>query len=121
MKRVIEEIENYMDTKEIILSLLFTIILLFVSFVGYSRLALIPITVRTFTTNVYVTHYGFPFGMMEIFTPVTNLQNQIVTEYTLMEGGTRFQILWAGLFLDFVTYFSLTFFVIYLFQKYILS
>lgn len=118
IRRVIEEIKDYMGTKEIIISLLTASLLLFLSFFAHTRTELIPITTTVQTMDVPNAHYGFPFEMLTILTPVTSPQAYQIDRYTMDEGNSRFQILWGGMVLNFVIYFMLAFVMIYLFERF---
>jgi len=118
MRTVIEEIKDYMGTKEIIISLLTASLFLFLSFFALTRTELVPITTIVQTMDVPIAYYGFPFEMLAILTPVTSPQAYQVNRYTMDEGNPRFQIFWVGLVLDFIIYFVLTFFMVYLFERF---
>lgn len=121
MRREMEESERYIQGMEILLSLLLTGVFLFLSFVGHTRLALIPIKVRWFTVestvDVLIAYYGFPFEMIGILTPVTPQQEAQVAR-AQAQGGFRFQVLWDGLVLNFVIYFMLALVIVYLLKRF---
>lgn len=123
MKNVFEEIGNYMQTKELIVSFLLTGVFLFLSFVGYTNLSTAEITVIEYqgtiwerppeTHTIHMSCYGFPFGMVGVFNPLGSLENYWMGFY---DGGLM-QILWVGLFLDFVLYFLLAFAIVYVLKR----
>lgn len=123
MKNVFEEIGNYMQAKELIISFLLTGVFLFLSFVGYTNLSTAEITVIEYqgtiwerppeTHAIHMSCYGFPFGMVGVFNPLGSLENYWMGFY---DGGLM-QILWVGLFLDFVLYFLLAFAIVYVLKR----
>lgn len=123
MKNVFEEIGNYMQAKELIISFLLTGVFLFLSFVGYTRFSTAEITIIEYqgtiwesppeTHTIHISYYGFPFGMVGVFNPLGSMENYWMGFY---DGGL-IQILWGGLFLDFVLYFLLAFAIIYVLKR----
>lgn len=123
MKNVFEEIANYMQAKELIISFLLTGVFLFLSFVGYTNLSTAEITVIEYqgtiwerppeTHTIHMSCYGFPFGMVGVFNPLGSMENYWMGFY---DGGLM-QILWGGLFLDFVLYFLLAFAIVYVLKR----
>ena len=123
MKDVFEEIGDYMQAKEFVTSFLLTGIFLFSSFVGYTQLSTAEITVIEHqgtiwerppeTHTVHMSCYGFPFGMVGVFNPLGSMENYWMGLY---DGGLM-QILWVGLFLDFVLYFLLAFAIVYVLKR----
>jgi len=122
MKTVFEEIGDVMQAKELVTSFLLTGLFLFFSFVGYTQLSTTEITVIEYqgtiwerppeTHAIHMSSYGFPFGMMGVLNPLGPEENFWMEQY---EGGLM-QILWGGLFLDFVLYFLLAFVIVYVFK-----
>jgi len=123
VKNVFEEIANYMQAKELIISFLLTGVFLFLSFVGYTNLSTAEITVIEYqgtiwerppeTHTIHMSCYGFPFGMVGVFNPLGSMENYWMGFY---DGGLM-QILWGGLFLDFVLYFLLAFAIVYVLKR----
>lgn len=117
MKKIFEDIENYMQMRELVLSFLLTAILLLVSFALHSRLSTAEITVVIHgvleTHTIHIIYYGFPFEMLGILNPLGNMENYWVQN----SGQGRIRILWNGLLLNFALYFSIMFFSIYMFRK----
>lgn len=123
MRNVFEEIGNYMQAKELIISFLLTGVFLFLSFVGYTNLSTAEITVIEYqgtiwerppeTHMIHMSCYGFPFGMVGVFNPLGPIENYWMGFY---DGGLM-QILWVGLFLDFVLYFLLAFAIVYVLKR----
>ena len=117
-RKLLEDIEYHIQMREIVLSLLLTCILLFLSFIGHTRFSAIPITVSTFTMDIPIMYFGFPFEMIGSLTPLTRRQTAHILAYTQVERGSRLQILGKGLFLNVVIYFTLAFFIVYLYKKF---
>jgi hypothetical protein len=123
MKNVFEDIEYYMQTRELIISFLLTAVFLFLSFVGYTQLSTAEITVIEHqgtiwerppeTHTIHMSCYGFPFGMMGVFNPLDPMENYWMEHY----AGGLVQILWDGLFLNFVLYFFLAFAIVYVTKR----
>lgn len=123
MGNIFEEIGNYMQERELIISLLLTVIFLFLSFVGYTRLSTAEITIIEHqgtpwesppeTHTIHISYYGFPFEMVGVFNPLGSTENYWMGFY---DGGL-IQILWGGLFLDFVLYFLLAFAIVYVLKR----
>ncbi len=116
-----ESIETYTEPMDILISLIFTAVLLFFSFVGFSTLKMtrlnIPIGIGT-QADVYTTYYGFPLPMIGILTPIGSQQDIAATWFEMM-GNSNVQILWGGLLVNFITFFLLCFFVIYVYRRFI--
>jgi len=120
-KRMKEGIENYSEPVDILTSFFATAVLMFISFVGYSRLTTtiihIPMGIGR-DAIVHITYYGFPFSMIGILTPVGGQQTTDALWY-MMLGNSNVQILWAGLFINFAFFFLLSFSAIYAYRRFI--
>jgi hypothetical protein len=110
---IFEDIENYMQFRELVLSFLLTVIFLFLSFVGHTRLSTTEITVGEITHTIHISYYGFPSEMIGILNPITEMENYWVYQ---SEAGV-IRIIWSGLFLNVVLYFLLAFTLVYLFRR----
>lgn len=117
IKNIGGDIANYMQTKELILSLLLTGLFLFLSIVGYTQLSTTEITIvgPGFREShiIHIVYYGFPLEMIGVLNPIGEMEYYWV--YVSGSGLTR--ILWNGLFLNFVLYFLLAFTIVYLFRR----
>jgi hypothetical protein len=118
LKNIFEDIGNYMQMREFVLSFLLTEILLLVSLASYSRLSTTEITVvihgLSETHTIHIIYYGFPFEMLGILNPLGTMENYWVQH----SGQGLIRVLWSGLLLNFILYFLFTFFSIYLFRKF---
>jgi len=121
LKRIKEEILTYVEPVDIVTSLLTTAVLLFFSFVGYSRLTTadiyLPMGIGTHAV-VFITLYGFPFPMVGILTPIGGQQTVAATWYWML-GNSNTQIFWTGLFSNIAIFFLSTFFAIFLYRRFI--
>lgn len=120
-RKIKMELETYTEPVDILTSFLATAVLLFLSFVGYSRLSETIIHIPTgigFEAMVYITYYGFPLPMIGILTPIGGEQNIAATWYQIV-GNSNVRILWTGLLLNLTLFFLLSFSTIYLYRKYI--
>jgi hypothetical protein len=104
LKKAREEIDSYMEPKEMVYSLILTAFLMFSSFAAHTRIGRTEATIRGVPTIVNEMLLGFPFEMLAlpVGSPTTGIQ---VTQVT---------ILWVGLFLNVALFFLLAFGVTYL-------
>jgi len=91
---------------------------LFLSFVVHSRLSTTEISFYTHgnikeTHTVHIVYYGYPFEMVGMLNPFGFMENYWVE----MSGGGLLRIFWSELFLNFVLYFLLAFFIVFLFRR----
>jgi len=114
MRRIFEEVGSYVQGKELIVCFLLTILFLFLSFVGYTKLSTTEITEITgITHTIHISYYGFPFQMVGILNPLTETENYWV--YHSREG--LFRIIWGGFLLNFVLYFLLALILVFSFRR----
>jgi hypothetical protein len=114
MKNIFEGIESYIQQRELFICLLLTGILLFLSFVGHSRLSTTQVTDRVGQPHtVFVSYYGFPFEMIGLLNPLNDDQSSAIEQ----SGGGTLRMLWDGFFLDFVLYFLLAFVIVYSYRR----
>ncbi|MEM2913981.1 MAG: hypothetical protein QXH91_01075 [Candidatus Bathyarchaeia archaeon] len=117
MSKLVEAIMEYMETKEFIICFILTLFLLSLSFVLHTRLSTTEIVCKwetyTETYTVHISYYGFPCEMVGILTPIGAMENY----YVIASKEGLIRILWGGLLANFALYFSLSFFVIYLFKR----
>lgn len=125
MNRIIrtikEELENYSEPVDILTSVLMAALLMFISFVGYSRLTLTYVELKFAIATkapVFITYYGFPFSMIGILTPIGNQQTMTAT-WNQIAGNSNTRVLWGGLLANFIIFFLLSFFMVYLYRKFI--
>ena len=115
-----KEIETYTEPVDILICFLATGLLLFLSFVGYSRLTTtivhIPMGIGV-DARVGITYYGFPLPMIGILTPIGSEQTSAALWYQIL-GYSNVQILWAGLFFNMAIFFLISFLAIFMFRRY---
>ena len=113
MNNVLDEIESYIQTRELIMILLLTAGFLLISFVAFTKSSIIEIAVGSDKYPIYISYYGFPFLMIGILNPMTGMD-----QYWIYRAGEGlFRILWEGMLLNFVLYFLLAFTIVYLFKR----
>jgi len=115
---LVEDLQHCTGAKEIIITLLLTSMFLFSSFIAHVRFTYTPVTVSTYTLDIPITYYGFPFEIIGILNPLTRAQDAHVNAYTQIEGAGRLQVLGKGLVLDVLIYLILAFTIVYLFRKF---
>jgi len=113
MKNIFEDIENYIQTRELILVILLTGLLLFLSFIGHTKFSTTEITIEGEKHTIYVSYYGFPCEMIGILNPITGMEYYWVWQ----SGGGLIRVLWEGLLLNSILYFLVSLAVIYLFRR----
>lgn len=119
MRKAFEEIGNYMQERELVISFLLTGVFLFLSFVGCTKFSTTEITVVVYqdvgpeTHTVHISYYGFPFEMVGMLNPLTTMERYYLSKF---EAGLL-QIFWGGIVLNFVLYFLLVFTLVYLFRR----
>jgi hypothetical protein len=111
---VFENIRGYIQEKELLMSLLLTILFLFLSFISHTRLATITIMDKLAQPHtIHTSNYGFPFEMIAIFTPF----NMDESYWVEQAGGGTLRIIWGGLIPNFFLYFFLSFAVVYIYRR----
>jgi len=111
---VFENIRYYMQEKELLMSLLLTILFLFLSFISHTRLSTIEIMDKLGQPHtVHTSSYGFPFEMIAIFSPF-NIEESYWVEQA---GGGTLRIIWGGLIPNFLLFFFLSFAIVYIFRR----
>ena len=113
MKRIMEDIGNYMETKELVYSFLLTMLFLVLAFLASTRLTTTQIKVADGYHDVFVSYYGFPFEMIGILTPLTEMEWVWISN----SGSGLLRMLWGGLLLDFLLFFLLSFAIIFLIKR----
>jgi hypothetical protein len=115
MKNIFRDIEENFQTRELVTSLLLTVVFLSLAFVGYTRFTTIELVdYLGVSWTIHVSYYGFPFGMVRMLNPIGSYE----TSYgALFAGAGLVQILWGGLVLNFALYFLLAFAIVYLSKK----
>lgn len=123
MRNIFEEIGNCIQEEELIITLLLTALFLFLSFIGYTRFSTAEITIIKYqgtvwetppeTHTIHISYYGFPFAMVGVLNPLGSMENFWIEFY---DRGLM-QILWGGLFVDFVLYFLLGFAIVYMLKR----
>jgi hypothetical protein len=116
MKNLFKDIAERMQTKELVVCFLITVIMLFLAFVGYSTFSTIEIHDKWGGPHTtHITYYGFPFTMASMLTPIGGRESYWVNELPSGEGLAA--ILWGGLCLNFILYFSLSFAIVYTLRR----
>jgi hypothetical protein len=114
MRNIFEDVESYMQARELLISFLLTGVFLFLSFVGRTRFSTIEVVDKWGELHmIHVSYYGFPFEMIAMLNPIGMMENYWAN---LGDLGSLARILWGGLFLNFVLYFLLAFVLVYLFR-----
>jgi hypothetical protein len=114
MKNIFRDIEENFQARQLILCFLLTGLFLFFSFIGYTSLSTVEITIQyRGSETVHISYYGYPFEMIGILTPIGSGETGWVTA----SGEGLFRILWAGLVVNFILYFLLAFAVVYFGEK----
>jgi hypothetical protein len=107
VKKAHEEIDNYMEQRELLFSLILTAFLLFSSFASSATIGRTEITVQGIPTITSERRFGFPFEMMTL--PLGSVGTGTTS--------TLPTLLWAGLFLNITLFFLISFGVVYLATK----
>jgi hypothetical protein len=114
MKNILRDIEENFQTRELVLCFLLTGLFLFLSFIAYTNLSTVTITIKSRGSNaVHISYYGFPFEMIGILTPIGTVESS----WLLASGEGAIRILWGGLVLNFILYFLLAFVIVYLWKR----
>jgi hypothetical protein len=111
--RVLEDIENYMHSQELVMVILLTAVFIFLSFIGYTKMSTIEMIVGGKSHLIHISYYGFPFQMIGILNPLSDMENYWI--YQSGQGLVR--VIWGGLILNVILYFLLAFFLVYLFRR----
>jgi hypothetical protein len=110
MKNIFKDVENQMEAREFILTLLLAGLFLFLSFVGYTRFSMTEITDKWGVPHkIHISYYGFPFEMIGVLNPIGTMENY----YINVSGISLVRVLWDGLFLNFFLFFLLAFGIVY--------
>lgn len=116
LKETYDSIEYHIGMRELVLIGILTVLFLFISFIGYTRMGKIEVIAQGFPLSTIVAYYGYPFEMIGI----ENLAQSTPTaaEETMpMEWVESYQvntwIFWDGLLLNLVLYFLLAFVLTY--------
>jgi hypothetical protein len=104
VKKAHEEIESYMEPREVLFSLILTAFLLFSSFASSARIGRIETTIRGIPTITNERRFGFPFEMMTLPLGSTGAQ----------PASTLPTILWSGFLLNALLFFLISFGITYL-------
>jgi Peptidase family M28 len=104
VKKAHEEIDNYMEPREVLFTLVLTVFLIFSSFASSATIGRTEVTVAGIPTITNERRFGFPFEMMTL--PLGSPG----TETT----ATLPTLLWAGLLLNVVLFFLISYGVVYL-------
>ncbi len=119
MRKTLEDIRNSMQFKEVVFSFLLTELFMLVSLVSYTRFTTTEITISIGgvmeTHAIRVSYYGFPFEMLGVLNPFGMMENY----YVSLAGHGLVQIVWRGIFTNFVLYFLLAFLIVYLSKRFI--
>lgn len=112
-------IRIYLDRRDYVITLLLAFLFLLISFASSTELSTTKISVtsgtNTFECTVYIAYYGFPFKMIGILRPLSDIE----FFWVYHSGGGLIRVFWDGLLLDFVLYFTLAFILIYLFRRFV--
>ncbi len=104
VKKAHEEIDNYMEPREVLFSLVLTVFLIFSSFASSATIGRTEIMVRGIPTITNERRFGFPFEMMTL--PLGSPGAETT--------ATLPTLLWVGLLLNIVLFFLFSYGVVYL-------
>jgi hypothetical protein len=104
LKKAHNEIDSYMEAREMVYALILTAFLLFSSFALHARIGRTEATIRGVPTIVDEQYFGYPLEMIVL--PMGSP--------TVRPESTLPTILWTGLFLDISLFFLFSFGVTYL-------
>lgn len=111
--KIFENVGDYMHSQELVIVILLTVLFTFLSFVGYTKMSTTEITVSGRSYSIHISYYGFPFQMIGILNPLSDMENFWI--YHSGQGLVR--IFWSGLILNVIIYFFLAFFLVYLIKR----
>jgi hypothetical protein len=103
LKKARDEIDNYMETREVVYSLLLTVFLLFTSFASHTRVGRTEATIHGVPTIMNEMLFGFPFEMLAL--PVGSA--------TVRPESTVPSVLWPGFLLSVLLFFLISFGITY--------
>jgi hypothetical protein len=115
LKKIYDNIFDYMGTRELLYIIMLTALFLFISFAAYMRIGKMEVMEQGVPTTVSISYFGYPFEMIGVAYPTELATGR--SELTAIQlavnyrGGTM--ILWNGLFLNIVVCFLLAFAVTY--------
>jgi hypothetical protein len=104
VKKARQEIDNYMEPREVLFSIMLTAFLLFSSFASSATIGRIEVKIQGIPTITSERRFGFPFEMMTL--PLGSLGAETT--------ATLPTLLWAGLFLNIALFFLISYGVVYL-------
>jgi hypothetical protein len=113
IRKMLEEIGEYMGEREVILSFLLTGVFMVLAFVAHTRMGWTTITYNGMNFMVHASYYGFPYEMISVVTPLTSDENG----WLFLSGQGNFNVLLGGLCINFLLYFSLAFLVVLLSRR----
>jgi hypothetical protein len=110
-------IRIYLEQRDYIIIFLLTISFLILSFASYSELSTteinIPLENHSMTYKIHIIYYGFPFRMVGILSPLTDIEYFWVYH----SGCGMIKILWNGLLLNATVFFAIAFMIVYGFRR----
>ena len=115
LKRTYGSILNYVGMKETVYILILTALLLFVSFIGHTRVTTVEATVDGFPTPVRAEYMGAPFEMVGLLrlTPLSLEQAEMSAAAVVENYELSMVILWQGLVLNIILYSLLSLVITY--------
>ncbi len=113
LNRILLDITENIEEKELVMILVFTTILMILSFVAHSRVATVMISSRYGDMDIPIVYYGYPFEMLGYLNPVGMVQWAALNSL----GQSYLSVQWGGLSLNLILFFSLSFVVVYALKK----
>lgn len=111
---IFDNIREYIQEKELLMSLLLAVLFMFLSFISRTRLSTIEIIDKLGGSHViHTSSYGYPFEMIAILTPF----NMDESYWIEQAGGGTFRILWNGFIPNFILFFLLAFAIVYTYKR----
>jgi len=116
LKRMYGSLVDYIELKELVVTIILTALFLFASIVSYTRVGRIEVTRNEIPTPVTMLYLGYPFEM------IASEQSTRTISFGGSEGGPPLDfgrrivgtlVLWNGLMLDLLLYFVSALFLVY--------
>jgi len=114
LKRIYDNILDYMGMRELLYIIMLTALFLFISFAVYMRIGKMEVIDQGLPRTVGIKYFGYPFEMMGI--PYQGELLKASSEGTVLEWSENYEgtmILWNGLFLNIALCFLLAFVLMY--------
>jgi hypothetical protein len=115
-KNPFTDVVERMQSRELVISLLVTMVIMFLALIGFSTLSTVEVVDKWGDSHtIHIAYYGYPLEMMGVLKPIGTMEAYWVSEQLYAAGILR--IFWGGLFVDFILYFWLAFAAVYAFTR----